>query len=123
MTREEIVETIAGMTVLEVSQLVKDLEEKLGVTAAAPIAFAGPMPGAVVEAVEEKTEFDVVLKDAGKEKIKVIKVIRELTALGLKEAKELSETAGAKVKEGVNKEEAESVKKKLIEAGAEVEIK
>lgn len=123
MTREEIVNAIAGMTVLEVSELVKDLEEKLGVTAAAPMAFAGPMPGAApAEAAEEKTEFDVVLKDAGAKKIQVIKVIREVTSLGLKEAKELCETAGAKVKEAVSKDEAEGLKKKLVEAGAVVEV-
>lgn len=124
MTREELVNAISEMTVLEVSELVKDLEEKLGVTAAAPMAFAGPMPGAAAApAEEEKTEFDVVLKSAGAKKIQVIKVIREITNLGLKEAKELCETAGAKVKEACPKEEAESLKKKLEEAGAEVEVK
>jgi large subunit ribosomal protein L7/L12 len=116
-------EAIERLTLLEMSELVKALEEKFGVTAAAPMAFAA-MPGAGAAAVvEEKTEFDVILAAAGAEKIKVIKVVRELTGLGLKEAKDLVEGAPKAVKEGVNKAEAEEVKKKLSEVGATVEIK
>jgi large subunit ribosomal protein L7/L12 len=117
-------EAIERLTLLEMSELVKALEEKFGVTAAAPMAFAA-MPGAggAAAAVEEKTEFDVILGAAGAEKIKVIKVVRELTGLGLKEAKDLVEGAPKPVKEGVNKAEAEEVKKKLTEVGATVEIK
>ncbi len=116
-------EAIERLTLLEMSELVKALEEKFGVTAAAPMAFAA-MPGAGAAAVvEEKTEFDVILGAAGAEKIKVIKVVRELTGLGLKEAKDLVEGAPKAVKEGINKAEAEEVKKKLTEVGATVEIK
>ncbi len=124
MTREELIEAISNMTVLELSELVKDLEEKFGVSAAAPVAVAAA-PGAAAGAAEEeeKTEFDVVLKGAGAEKIKVIKVVREITGLGLKEAKELVDNAPKPVKEKVSKEEANEVKTKLEEVGAEVEVK
>ncbi len=126
MTKEEIIEAIANMTVLELSELVKAIEEKFGVSAAAPVAVAaGPAMAAGPQAPEEeeKTEFDVVLVSAGDKKIPVLKVVRELTGLGLKEAKELVESAPKPVKEGVKKEEAESVKAQLEEAGATIEIK
>jgi large subunit ribosomal protein L7/L12 len=117
-------EAIERLTLIEMSELVKALEDKFGVTAAAPMAFAAmPGAGAAAAAVEEKTEFDVILAAAGAEKIKVIKVVRELTGLGLKEAKDLVEGAPKAVKEAVNKAEAEEVKKKLTEVGATVEIK
>lgn len=122
MTREDIMQAIENMTVLELSELVKAMEEKFGVSAAAPMAFAAAAPAAA-EAVEEQTEFDVILKSAGEKKINVIKVVRELTALGLKEAKELVDNAPNAVKEGISKELAEEVKAKLEEAGATVEIK
>ena len=116
-------EAIERLTLMEMSELVKALEEKFGVTAAAPMAFAA-MPGAAAAApVEEKTEFDVVLAAAGAEKIKVIKVVREITGLGLKEAKDLVEGAPKPVKEGIAKAEAEELKKKLSDVGATVEIK
>jgi large subunit ribosomal protein L7/L12 len=118
-------EAIERLTLIEMAELVKALEDRFGVTAAAPMAFAA-MPGAGAGAaavVEEKTEFDVILAAAGAEKIKVIKVVRELTGLGLKEAKDLVEGAPKPVKEGINKAEAEEVKKKLSEVGATVEIK
>jgi len=117
-------EAIERLTLIEMSELVKVLEDKFGVTAASPMAFAA-MPGAGggAAAVEEKTEFDVILAAAGAEKIKVIKVVRELTGLGLKEAKDLVEGAPKPVKEGVTKAESEEVKKKLSEVGATVEIK
>jgi len=125
MTKEQIMEAIENMTVLELSELVKALEEKFGVTAAAPVAMmAGPVGGALdAPVVEEQTEFDVILTSAGDKKIGVIKVVRELTALGLKEAKDLVDNAPKAVKEGVSKEDAEAVKAKLEEAGASVEIK
>jgi large subunit ribosomal protein L7/L12 len=116
---------IEKLTLLEMSELVKALEEKFGVTAAAPMAFAA-MPGAAAggaAAVEEKTEFDVILAGAGAEKIKVIKVVRAITGLGLKEAKDLVEGAPKPVKEGIPKAEAEDIKKQLVEAGATVEVK
>jgi large subunit ribosomal protein L7/L12 len=117
-------EAIERLTLIEMSELVKALEDKFGVTAAAPMAFAAmPGAGAAAAVVEEKTEFDVILAAAGAEKIKVIKVVRELTGLGLKEAKDLVEGAPKAVKEGINKAEAEEVKKKLSEVGATVEIK
>ena len=125
MTRDEMIHAIEGMTVLELSELVKALEEKFGVSASAP-AMAMPMmamAGAAAPAEEEKTEFDVVYKAPGANKIGVIKVVRELTGLGLKEAKELVDNPPKAVKEGVSKEEAEEIKKKLVEAGAEVEVK
>jgi large subunit ribosomal protein L7/L12 len=125
LTVEEILEGIKSLTVLEVSELVKKLEEEFGVSAAAPVAVAAApvAAGAEAAAAEEKTSFDVILKDAGSNKIQVIKVVRQLTNLGLKEAKDLVDNAPKPVKEGVNKEEAEEAKKLLEEAGASVEIK
>lgn len=125
LTVEEIFEAIKNLTVLEVSELVKKLEEEFGVSAAAPVAVAAaPAAGAAPEAAaEEKTSFDVILQSAGSNKIQVIKVVRQLTNLGLKEAKELVDNAPKPVKEGVSKEEAEEAKKLLEEAGATVEIK
>jgi len=120
----QIAEQIQGLTLLEASQLVKLLEEKLGVSAAAAaVAVAAPAGGAAAPAAEEKTEFTVVLANAGANKIGVIKVVREVTSLGLKEAKDLVDGAPKTVKEGVNKEEAEAIKKKFTEAGATVEVK
>ena len=122
MNREEIISAIESMTILELADLVKALEEKFGVSAAAPVAAAGAAaPAAAAE--EEKTEFDVVLKDVGSEKIKVIKVVREITGLGLKEAKDAVEGAPKTLKEAVSKEDAEKIKAKLAEVGATVEIK
>ncbi|MBX0310973.1 MAG: 50S ribosomal protein L7/L12 [Sulfurihydrogenibium sp.] len=125
ITREEIKEAIKSMTVLELAQLVKELEEEFGVSAAAMVAAVPAAAGATGAAapVEEKTEFDVILKSPGANKINVIKVVREITGLGLKEAKDLVDGAPKPVKEGVSKEEAEQIKKKLEEAGATVEIK
>jgi large subunit ribosomal protein L7/L12 len=122
---QQIISLLENMTMLEVSNLVKKLEEHFGVTAAAPMMMAGPMMGggAAAAAVEEKTEFDVILSAAGDKKINVIKVVRELTGLGLKEAKDLVDGAPKPVKEKVSKEEAASVKAKLEEQGATVEIK
>jgi len=122
MTREDIIQAIKEMTVLELNELVTACEEEFGVSAAAPVAVAG---GAVAgaAAAEEKTEFDVVLASAGSQKIKVIKVVRELTGLGLKEAKEIVDGAPKTIKEAVSKEEAEDMKAKLAEVGAEVEVK
>ena len=123
MAVAELIEQIDKLTVLELADLVKQLEEKYGVSAAAPVAMmAAPGAGAAAPAAE-KTEFDVILADAGAEKIKVIKAVREITSLGLTEAKAFVESAPKAVKEGVAKDEAESVKKKLEEAGAKVEIK
>ncbi len=125
MTREELVKAIEEMTVLELSELVKELEEKFGVSASAP-AMAMPMmamPGAAAAPEEEKTEFDVVLVDHGANKINVIKIVREITGLGLKEAKDLVDNPPKPVKEGATKEEAEELKKKIEEAGAKVELK
>lgn len=121
MTKEQIIEAVKNMTVLELNELVKAIEEEFGVTAAAPVAIAGGAVGG--EAAAEQTEFDVVLASAGAQKIKVIKVVRELTGLGLKDAKELVDSAPKPVKEGVAKEEAEEMKAKLEEAGATVELK
>src|SRR6202140_1187546 len=121
-----IAEQIQGLTLLEASQLVKLLEEKLGVSAAAASVAAAPAPaggGAAAAPVEEKTEFTVVLTAAGANKINVIKAVREVTSLGLKEAKDLVDGAPKPIKEGVNKEEAETIKKKFIDAGASVEVK
>ncbi|MFQ6110761.1 MAG: 50S ribosomal protein L7/L12 [Nitrospinota bacterium] len=121
-TKEEVISFIENMTVLELSQFIKELEEKFGVTAAAPV-MGGAAGAAAPEApAEEKTEFTVTLKAPGNEKIKVIKVVREITGLGLKEAKELVDGAPKPVKESVGKEEAETIQKKLQEAGAEVEV-
>ena len=120
----EIIETIGGLTVLELAELVKALEDKFGVSAAAPVMMAGAVAaGAEGEAVEEKDEFDVVLTSAGDKKIQVIKVVREITSLGLKEAKALVDEAPKPVKEAVPKQEAEEIQAKLTEAGATVEIK
>ncbi len=121
----KLVEDLSGLTVLEASELTKMLEAKWGVSAAAPVAMAAmPMAGAAAAAapVEEKTEFTVVLKDVGPKKIEVIKVIRQLTTLGLKEAKEMAETPNAKVLEAVGKDAAEEAKKKLVEVGATVDV-
>lgn len=120
MTKEQILDAIKEMSVLELNDLVKAIEEEFGVTAAAPVAVVG---GAAAGATEEKTEFDVVLASAGDSKIKVIKVVREITGDGLKEAKEKVDGAPATLKEGVSKEEAEEIKAKLEEVGATVEVK
>jgi large subunit ribosomal protein L7/L12 len=124
--KDALIEAISSMTVLELSELVKALEEKFGVSAAAPVAFASagaPAAGGAVAAAEEKTEFTVVLATVGANKIPVIKVVRELTGLGLKEAKDLVDGAPKPVKENVTKEQAEEMKKKLTEVGATVELK
>ncbi|HOJ36616.1 MAG TPA: 50S ribosomal protein L7/L12 [Ignavibacteriales bacterium] len=122
---QKLVEEIKSLTLVEATELKKALEEEFGVSAAAaaPVMVAGPVAGAAAPAAEEKTEFDVILASAGANKINVIKVVRELTGLGLKEAKDLVDGAPKPVKEGVSKEEAENVKKKLEEAGATVEVK
>jgi large subunit ribosomal protein L7/L12 len=122
VTKEEVISFIENMTVLELSVMVKELEEKFGVSAAAPAAAAAA-PVAAAEAAEEKTEFDVILKNCGANKINVIKVVRALTSLGLKEAKDLVDGAPQPVKSAVSKQEAEDAKKQLVEAGAEVEVK
>ena len=127
-TREDVIEYLKGMTLLEASELVKTLEETFGVSAAAAAVAAAPAAGAggggdAAAPAEEKTEFDVVLQAAGGNKINVIKVVREVTALGLKEAKDLVEAAPKAVKEGVSKEEAETIRQKLADAGATVEVK
>ena len=122
ISKEDVLEYISGLSVLELSELVKDFEEKFGVSAA-PVMVAGAGAGAAVEAVEEKTEFDVILKDGGEKKINAIKVVREITGLGLKEAKDAVEGAPTTIKEGVSKQLAEEIKKKLEEAGAVAEIK
>jgi large subunit ribosomal protein L7/L12 len=121
---EKLVEELSKLSVLEASELVKKLEEHWGVSAAAPVAMAASAGGAPVaaEPVEEKTEFDVIIKDAGPKKIEVIKTIRQLTSLGLKEAKDLAETAGGKVLEAVSKEAASDAKSKLEAAGAVVDV-
>jgi large subunit ribosomal protein L7/L12 len=123
MAVAELIEQIDKLTELELADLVKQLEEKYGVSAAAPVAMMAAPSGAAAAPEAEKTEFDVILAEAGPEKIKVIKAVRELTSLGLTEAKAFVESAPKAVKEGVPKDEAESVKKKLEEAGAKVEIK
>jgi large subunit ribosomal protein L7/L12 len=125
MNIQEMLEAIEKMTVLELSELVKAIEDKFGVSAAAPVAVAaaGPAAAAAAPVEEEKTEFDVVLKDVGPEKIKVIKVVREVTGLGLKEAKEVVDGAPSTVKEGVPKEEAASIVEKFKEVGATCEVK
>ncbi len=120
----EILDKVASMTVLELSELIKAMEEKFGVSAAAAVAVAGPAAGAApAAAVEEQTEFTVVLTSFGENKVNVIKAVRELTGLGLKEAKDLVDGAPKPVKEGVNKADAEAAKKKLEEAGAKAEVK
>ena len=126
-TREDVIEFLKSMTLLEASQLVKDLEETFGVSAAAAAVAApvggGAATGEAAAPAEEKTEFDVILQNVGGNKINVIKVVREVTALGLKEAKDLVEAASKAVKEAVSKEEAETIKQKLSDAGATVEVK
>ena len=121
MTKEQIIEAVKNMTVLELNDLVKAIEEEFGVTAAAPVAVVGG--AAAGGGAEEKTDFDVVLAGAGDQKIKVIKVVREITGLGLKEAKELVDNTPKPLKEGVGKDEAEEIKAKLEEVGASVELK
>ena len=123
MTKEELMQAIEEMSVLELADLVKAMEEKFGVSAAAPVAVAAAGPAAAGAAAEEKSEFDVVLAEVGASKLKVIKVVREATGLGLKEAKALVDGAPGNVKEGVSKEDAEALKAKLEEAGAKVELK
>ena len=124
MTHEEIIAAVESMTVLELADLVKAMEEKFGVSAAATAVVAGPVAGGAAAAEEEKTEFDVILKDAGAEKIKVIKVVREVVSgLGLKEAKEMVESAPKTLKEGVSKEEAEKIAEQFKAVGATIEIK
>jgi large subunit ribosomal protein L7/L12 len=123
MERTQILEEISKMTVLELSQLIKDMEEKFGVSAAAAVAVAGPAAAAAAAPVEEKTEFTVMLTAVGDNKVNVIKAVREVTSLGLKEAKDLVDGAPKAVKEGVSKADAEAVLKKLVDAGAKAEIK
>jgi large subunit ribosomal protein L7/L12 len=126
VTKDEVFEFIDNMTILDMSKFIKEFEERYGVTAAAPVAIAtmpGAGGGAAAPEVEEKTSFDVILSAAGEKKIQVIKVVRELTSLGLKEAKDLVDGAPKAVKTGVSKEEADSIKAKLVEQGATVEIK
>jgi large subunit ribosomal protein L7/L12 len=124
VSKEDILETISNMSVMDVVDLISAMEEKFGVSAAAPVAAAaGPAAGGDVAAAEEQTEFDVVLTSFGAQKVPVIKTVREITGLGLKEAKDLVEGVPSSVKEGVSKDEAEKIKKKLEEAGASVEVK
>jgi large subunit ribosomal protein L7/L12 len=126
MNREEVLNAVAEMSVLELSELIKDMEEKFGVSAAAAVAVAAPAAGgagADAVAAEEQTEFDVVLSSFGDKKVGVIKAVRAITGLGLKEAKDLVESAPAAVKEGVSKDEAEEIKKQIEEAGGSVEVK
>lgn len=124
MTKDEMIQAIENMTVLELAELVKALEEKFGVSAATPVAVAAaPVAGAAAPAAAEKTEFDVILQSAGEKKIQVIKVVREITGLGLKEAKDLVDSAPKPIKEGLDQAAAEELKAKLEEVGATVEIK
>ena len=126
MNREEVLDAVAEMSVLELSELIKDMEEKFGVSASAAVAVAAPAAGgagADAGAEEEKTEFDAVLSSFGDKKVGVIKAVRAITGLGLKEAKDLVESAPAAVKEGANKDEAEEIKKQIEEAGGSVEVK
>ena len=124
IAKQEILDAISSMTVLELSQLIKDMEEKFGVSAAAAsIAVAAPAAGAGAAAAEEQTEFNVILAAAGENKVNTIKAVREITGLGLKEAKDLVDGAPKPVKEGVNKADAEAIQKKLEEVGAKVEVK
>lgn len=118
----KLIEDVKSLTVLELAELVKALEEEFGVSAAAPVAVAAA-PAAAAPAAEEKSTFDVVLKDVGQQKIQVIKVVREITGLGLKEAKDLVDAAPKAVKEGVSKEDADAMKEKLVKVGAEIELK
>lgn len=123
MNKDQIIEAIKSMTILELNELVKACEEEFGVSAAAPVAVVGAVAGGAEAGGEEKSEFDVVLAAAGGEKIKVIKVVREITGLGLKEAKDMVDGAPKTIKEGASKEEAEEIKGKLEEVGATVELK
>lgn len=123
ITKEDVISFIEKMTVLDLAELVKELEEKFGVSAAAPVAVAAAAGPAVAEAAEEQTEFDVILKTCGANKINVIKVVRALTSLGLKEAKDVVDGAPSTVKTGVSKQEADDAVKQLVEAGAEASIK
>ena len=123
LSKDEILEAIANMSVMELADLIEAFKDKFNVTIAAPVAAAAPAAGAAAPAAEEQTEFTVVLKDAGAKKIQVIKAVREVTSLGLKEAKDLVDNAPGNLREGVSKEEAEAVKKKLEEQGATVELK
>jgi len=123
LTKEEILEAVSNMTLLEVADLVKMFEEKFGVSAAAPVAVAGAAVAGPAEEVEEQTEFDAILESAGDKKIQVLKVVRELTGLGLKEAKEVVDTTPKAIKEKITKEEAESIKAKIEEQGGKVVIK
>jgi len=123
MERAQILEAVSNMTVLELSQLIKDMEEKFGVSAAAAVAVAGPAAGPAAAAVEEKTEFTVMLTACGENKVNVIKVVREITGLGLKEAKDLVDGAPKAVKEGISKADADAIVKKITDAGGKVEVK
>ncbi len=123
VTKEQVIQFLENLTLLEASELVKDLETKFGVSAAAPVAFAAAPTGGAAAAAEEQTEFTVILKDAGANKINVIKEVRAITGLGLKEAKDLVEGAPKNIKEGVSKEEAEKIKKTIEAAGGKVETK
>ena len=123
ITKEDVLEFISNLSVLELSELVKEFEEKFGVSAAPVMVAGGAVAGGAADAAEEKTEFNVVLVDGGDKKINVIKVVRALTGLGLKEAKDAVEQTPSVIKEGVNKDEAEAAKKELEEAGAKVELK
>ena len=124
VSKEDILETISNMSVMDVVELIEAMEEKFGVSAAAPVAVAaGPAAGGEAAAAEEKTEFDVILASFGSQKVPVIKAVREITGLGLKEAKELVEGVPSPIKEGVAKDEAEKIKKQLEDAGASVELK
>ena len=123
VTQQQVVDYIKGISVIELSQLVKELESELGVSAAAVMPMGMPMAGGAAAAVEEQTEFSVILTEIGSNKISTIKAVREVTSLGLKEAKDLVEAAPKPIKEGISKDEAETVKKKFDEAGAKVEIK
>ena len=123
ISKAEILDAIAGMTVLELSELIKEMEEKFGVSAAAAVAVAAPAAGAAAAVVEEQTDFDVILTGFGENKVNTIKVVRTITGLGLKEAKDLVDGAPKPVKEGVSKADADAVAKQLIEAGATCEVK
>ena len=123
MTKEEVIDFLSGMTVLEIADLVKQLEEKWGVSAAAPVAAAAPAAAAAAAPAEEKTEFDVILQEAGGNKIAVIKEVRAITGLGLKDAKDLVDGAPKAIKSGVSKDEAAKIKEQVEKAGAKVEIK
>ena len=123
ISKADLLDAIAGMTVLELSELIKEMEEKFGVSAAAAVAVAAPAAGGAAPAAEEKTEFDVILTGAGENKVNTIKVVRTITGLGLKEAKDLVDGAPKPVKEGIPKADAEAIKKQLEAAGAKAEIK